>query len=126
MISFRQIPSTSAVFMLLGSLFSLFVALQGIDCYGMSCLGWSVGGWAITVAGYPWSLLDKLLIPESYYLSYEIKNALIADPTLQIHLWPKFIIRYLAFMLNCFILGYLLEKTFRFLKEAYTTWQHPD
>ncbi|MEE9332448.1 MAG: hypothetical protein V3U89_09510 [Methylophilaceae bacterium] len=114
-----KIPYTSAVLMFLGTLFSLVVASEGVSCYGMSCLGFTISGWMITIGGYPWSLLDNLLIPESYYLNFEIEGALMADPTLQLHLWPKFIIRYLAFMLNLFILGYLVEKGFRFLKKRW-------
>ena len=109
--------SISIVFVIVGTLYSFVVLYLGIRCVGFECIGWGIFGGIITVGGYPWSLLDQLL-PKDFLVSPE-RTGVWKNPTTQLYYWPAFLIRYIGFMINLWILGTVLRKCILYCKHKH-------
>jgi len=113
---FKKIGYTGSSLIILGTVYSIYVFWLGTNCYGMECIPAALAAGTIYVGGYPWSLLIQLL-PEQ--ILPPGNGDLIRNPSLQIHNWTSFLIVYVSFILNFWLLGWLLEKSFMKLKDKY-------
>jgi hypothetical protein len=113
---FRKVGYTSTTLIILGTVYSLYVFWLGTNCFGMECIPATLAAGTIYVGGYPWSLLTQLL-PE--HILTNTNGDLIRNPSLQVRDWISFLIVYISFLINLWLLGWLLEKGFIKLKNQY-------
>ena len=109
----HRLAHPAAILVAAGTLFTIYNASLGIACTGMGCIDWGIGWAWISVGGWPWSFAVHLL-PDAL-VPYARADLSMDDPTLQLRLWPTYLIRYLALMINCLILGWLLYRLSRFV-----------